>query len=320
MRSISKKFFVTCAVALVMALGCSRTASNGYPERNIEIIIPFNAGGGFDAYIRALAPHIEKHLPNKVNILPVNRPGAGGRRGALDVYRARPDGYTIGMFNLPGVLIPELQGEDVEYDLSRFSWLATLSTDGYGFIVKGNSPLGSIEEAKNLGRPVVYGATGPASTSHSATVIANEVLGIPYRIVSGYAGSSDYIVGVIRGDVDAAFANLSTIRPYIHSGDVKVLGIIGASGNDDSPGNAARLGPAALDNISLVRMLGGPPGLPQDVKSILENAILAALADPEFKAWLKSTGNEVTAAGADATTQSLTVMSEFYKNYKEFFK
>ena len=126
MHTILKKMVFFCVVTLIAAVGCSGTSNDAFPNRDIEIVIPYNAGGGFDTYIRALAPHMEKHLPGDINVLPINVPGAGGRRGASEVYRADPDGYTIGIFNLPGVLLPQLQGLKINYNLSDVSWLVVI--------------------------------------------------------------------------------------------------------------------------------------------------------------------------------------------------
>jgi tripartite-type tricarboxylate transporter receptor subunit TctC len=318
MHTLLKRTLIICAVTLFTAAGCSGTSTDIFPNRDIEIVIPYAAGGGFDTYVRALAPHLEKHLPGDINVLPINVPGAGGRRGASEVYRADPDGYTIGIFNLPGVLLPQLQGLKINYNLSEVSWLATLSIDAYAVIVKGDSPLNSIDDVKNMGRPVVYGATGPSSTSYIATTIVSEAMEIPYQVVTGYKGSSEYILGVIRGDVDAAFANLSTVQTYIESGDVKMLALIGDESDDPAITDAADLGIPELGNIKVVRMVGGPPGLPDDIKNILEQAILLALDDPEFKVWLESTGNDVYPAGALATAESVGEMSAFYEKFKQY--
>src|SRR3982074_3265062 len=78
-------------------------AAAAYPEQDITIVIPSVVGGGFDSYARAITPAMERYLPNKVSIVPQNVPTLGGGGGASIVYRAKPDGYTIGMFNIPGM-------------------------------------------------------------------------------------------------------------------------------------------------------------------------------------------------------------------------
>jgi len=310
------KILVVSSALVLASAACSKSESTGYPEQDIRIVIPYAAGGGFDTYVRALVPYLEQHLPNKVNVLPINTPGAGGRRGASDVYRAQPDGYTIGVFNLPGVLIPQLQGMQLAYDLFEITWLATLSIDAYAYIVKADSPINSIEDIKKLGRPIVYGATGPSSTSYIATTIISQALQLPYEVVTGYAGSSDYIVGVMRGDVDAAFANLSTVSSYLQSGDVKMIAVFGIDSTDPGINDAADLGIPELGNIRVVRMMGAPPGMPDDIKITLENALLASLADPGFKEWLELTDNEAHAADAAETARSMEEMTEFYQKYE----
>jgi len=312
---ISPILIATLLISLLSS--CSgASAPDGYPAKDIRIIIPYNAGGGFDAYIRALTPFIKKHLPNQVNVLPINTAGAGGRRGAIDVYRARPDGYTIGVFNFPGVLIMQLQDPQVGFDLSGMTWLATLSIDAYAYVVKGDSSLDSLDEVRQMGRPIVYGATGPSSTSYIATTIISDALEIPYQVITGYTGSSEYLVGVMRGDIDAAFVNLSTVKPYLDSGDVKMLALIGVRSDDPAVPDAFTLGIPELNDINVIRLMGAPPGMPDDIKLILENALLAAMADPEFKSWLDQTGNEAHPAGAVETANAVADMELFYEKFK----
>jgi len=286
-----------------------------YPERDIEIVIPFNAGGGFDSYVRALAPYLARHLPGDVRVIPRNVPGAGGRRGTSEVFRARADGYTIGAFNLPGVLIPQLQAQRVGYDLAAITWLATLSVDPYVLAVETSSRLRSLTELHDSAQPILFGATGPGSTAYVVTTIVNARLSAPFEIVTGYTGSSDYLVGLLRGDVDAVLVNLAAARPYIDSQEIRVLAAFGAT--DDVPATAAM---GALDTdgfgaLQLVRMIGGPPQLPEDIRVTLERALLAALADPEFAAWLAATGNSVSPAGAAETRAAVAAMAGFYEAF-----
>jgi tripartite-type tricarboxylate transporter receptor subunit TctC len=307
------------SLAWTLALTLFACSSGGeYPQDDITIVIPYNPGGGFDTYVRALARSLENHLPEDINVLAKNSPGAGGRRGASDVFRARPDGYTIGAFNLPGVLVPELQNISIGYKLSEVSWLVTMGRDPYAYSVKGDSPLQSIEDVKALGRTVLYGATGPGSTSYIATNIINEVLEIPYEVVTGYTGSSSYVLGLIRGDFDAALVSMSTARPYIQSGDIRALAIFGADSDDVQVADAADLGESHLGELAVVRMIGGPPGLPENIRATLETALLAAMDDPEFKEWLQQTGNAVQPTGSAETATAVGEMSEFYENYKKF--
>lgn len=312
------KKIIFATVIIFSIMGCSGPDNNVFPNSDIEVIIPYNAGGGFDAYARSLAQYMQKYLANDINVLPMNMPGAGGRRGAAHVFRADPDGYTIGIFNMPGILLPQIQGIKINYDVDQLTWLSTLSVDGYGIIVDAESPINSVDDLKNLGRSVVYGATGPSSTSYIATTIVSESLEIPYEVITGYKGSGEYILGVIRGDVDAAFANYSTIQPYLESGDIKVVAMIGVDSDDANIKDANDLGIPDLSNLKVVRMMAGPPGMPEDIKNTLEQAMMSALNDADFQAWLESTGNDSFPVDSTGTTSAVQEMAAFYDKFKQF--
>lgn len=314
------KKLILVTVIIFSLSGCSGPANDVFPNDDIEVIIPYNAGGGFDAYARSLAQYMQKYLSDEINVLPMNMPGAGGRRGAAHVFRADPDGYTIGIFNMPGILLPQLQGVKINYDVDQLTWLSTLSVDGYGIIVDAESPINSVDDLKNLGRSVVYGATGPSSTSYIATTIVSESLEIPYEVITGYKGSGEYILGVIRGDVDAAFANYSTIQPYLESGDIKVVAMIGVDSDDPNIKDANDLGIPELSNLKVVRMMAGPPGMPEEIKNTLEQAMMNALNDADFKAWLVSTGNDAFPVNSAGTTVSVKEMTAFYDKFKQFLE
>src|SRR6266480_5361867 len=81
--------------SLFLAPREASAAAGGFPARNIQFIIPYAPGGGFDVYVRVIAPVMEKYLPKKVSIVPVNVAGGGGAKGIGQLYRARPDGYTL---------------------------------------------------------------------------------------------------------------------------------------------------------------------------------------------------------------------------------
>src|SRR5262249_1693771 len=101
-------------------------AAPAFPNKNIQFVIPYAPGGGFDVYVRVIAPVMEKYLPNKVNIVPINVPSGGGSRGVAQLYRAKPDGYTIGILNIPGMFILQQQQGAGAYDLAKFSWIGTM--------------------------------------------------------------------------------------------------------------------------------------------------------------------------------------------------
>src|SRR5580692_8964220 len=107
--------------APTLALPRLARAAAAFPNKNIQFVIPYAPGGGFDVYVRVIAPVMEKYLPNKVTIVPINVAAGAGSRGVTQLYRSKPDGYTVGILNIPGMFILQQQQGAGAYDLSKFS-------------------------------------------------------------------------------------------------------------------------------------------------------------------------------------------------------
>src|ERR1700691_6584563 len=119
-RGVTRRSFVLTAGAAASM----PAADSDFPGRNIDFIIPKAPGGGFDNLVRVLAPALEKYLPRKVNVVPDNVPAGGGGKGIGQLYRARPDGYTIGAVDIPGSFILQERQEKQTgsgFDLSRIT-------------------------------------------------------------------------------------------------------------------------------------------------------------------------------------------------------
>lgn len=276
-----------CAAALAAAAATLLVAPAraAYPERNIEFIIPFSPGGGFDRTVRAIAPFMEKQLGGKVSVLPKNVPGAGGKRGMAAVYRAKPDGYTISIANIPGAAIPALTGEKLaEYDIEKFTWVARLATEEYTLGVAGKSALRRIEDLRKLGRPVKMPSTDFGSTAYAGMAIFGEVLKFPIQHLTGYKGTNEYIVAVVRGDGDATTGPVSTMRRFVQSGDMRALFTTEEKSSLSGVPTIAELGYPQLTGLGVDRFVVAPPGLPPAITNALSEAMAKAMQDPELQA------------------------------------
>lgn len=287
---MAKRLFAA-AVACAATLLPATCPAADFPQKNITFIIPFSPGGGFDRTVRAIAPFMEKHFGSRVSVLPRNVPGAGGKRGLGTVYRAAPDGYTISIANMPGAAIPALTGEKVEeYDIDKFTWIARLATEEYMIGVPVKSPIRSIDDLRKLGRPVKMPSTDFGSTAFAGTAIFGEVLNFPIQHLTGYKGTNDYIVGVVRGDGDATISPVSTMRKFIQAGDMRGLFTAEKTSTLAGVPTIAELGHPELTGLGVDRFVVAPPGVPAAVASALADAMAKALADPELQALAKKTG------------------------------
>jgi len=312
---------VIAAACLSPALLLPRMAYStepDFPAKDITFIIPYSAGGGFDNYVRAVSPVMEKYLPNKVTIVPTNVASGNGSRGINQLYRARPDGYTIGIFNIPGMFILQQKG-GAGYDLSKFTWLGGVGRDKYGLGVAWSSPIKSIADLRALSqtRPIKFTTTGPEGTAYAATLIGAELLGIKAQLITGYKGSSDYVVGAIRGDGDAVVTALPILRRMRQGEALRILATFEAHGSEKEAADATMLGQPDLSQIVLERLIGAPPDLPPRIQMILADALQKAIKDPQVIAWAEKTDVEVQSETPEEAAAIVRDQAAFFDKWKK---
>ena len=283
-----------------------------YPEKTITFIIPYKPGGGFDTYVRALAPIMEKRLG--VTVVPKNIPGAGGRKGATHLYKSKPDGYRISIMNLPGKAIAAIQGKKgVGYDIRKFTWLGQIASDSYVIAVAGKSKIKSIADLKKLGRVIKTAGTGKGATSYVVSQIAANILGLKVKLVTGYKGSSGMSIAVIRGDTEIAFFAYRSYSKFAKSGDLRAIAALDEKG-------AAMLGKPGLSKLRIHRLVAAPPGLPSGIKKTLEDALFASINDAGFKKWAKKARRPLAALKGKASEKLIDELVMFYTGHKDKFK
>lgn len=135
----------TFAIAsTILAAGISAAYAE-YPERPINMIVAYSAGGGTDIAARTLAPYIEKYLGDDASIVVLNRPGAGGEIGFTELAQAEPDGYTIGFINTPNLLTIPIQRQ-ARYSLESLTPIANVIDDPDAFSFLPSSEIKTIED------------------------------------------------------------------------------------------------------------------------------------------------------------------------------
>ena len=215
-----KTILSAAMVGAAMALSGGALAAD-FPKKNITFIIPYGPGGGFDTYVRKLAPMMEKHLPNKVNVIPKNVDGAGGRKALNDLYRAKPNGYTIAIFNMPGMLLDKILGKKSRFDVEDFTWLSQIAVTPYILSVNSKGPYQTIEALKNAKESLKYPVTSPNSTAYVAGKIMAAAIGLKVKFLHGYKGSAKISLSIIRGDTHLSLFAVRQHAKYAKSGDLK---------------------------------------------------------------------------------------------------
>jgi len=312
---------VVAAAAVAPALLMPRLAVSAatFPSRSIQFIIPYAAGGGFDTFVRYVAPVMEAHLPNKVTIVPFNIATGGGMRGITQLYRSRPDGHTIGIFDMPGMFVQQAVHGANGYDMAKFSWVGCMGEgERYLVGVGMNSPLKTFDDLKALSaqRPVKFAVTGLDGTATAACIIGTELLGIRRQLITGYRGSSEFIVAAIRGDSDAVISAMSTMMKFARGNQIRIIASFETKSSIPGIPDATALGKPELDAITVERPISAPPGTPAEIQTILSDALAKALAEPKVQAWAKDNDITMRSKTPQETVQLVARQRAFFEKWR----
>lgn len=264
-----------------MALAAVPAAAQ-WPERPVELIVGFAAGGGTDITARTLAVFLEKELG--VSVVVVNKPGASGALGLSLVARAKPDGYTLGMTNMPGLLTLPIE-RNAGFTGADFTYLATLVRDPSAFSVKSDSPYQSLKQLIDAARAkpglVSYGSTGVGTDDHLALVMFEAATGTDLNHVP-FNGAGPLRNSVLGGHTDVGGMNLGEAMPYSGS----KLRILAQASEKRSP-LAPDVPTFKEQGVDLVfaseRGVIAPKGLPPEVEQKLAKALERIANNPEFQ-------------------------------------
>ncbi|SOD98991.1 tripartite tricarboxylate transporter substrate binding protein [Blastococcus haudaquaticus] len=264
----------------------------GYPERPIELIVPFAAGGGTDVGVRLLAPYIEEELGGAtINV--VNREGGGGWIGWNALRAAEPDGYTLASLNTPNLISGYLNPEQgIESSLDDFTLIGNVVTD-YGAIAvrPDDDRFGTIEELIEYAQEnrLTATSTGVGSDDQLASLSLNDALGTQFEGIHG-GGAADSLTAVVGGNVDVMFANVGEVATPHENGQLKVLAVLGDPENrGELLSDVPTLAETGLEGVEDIRSwsargLGGPGGMDEGLQQCIADAAAAAIQNEEFVA------------------------------------
>ena len=269
------------AVAAAIVALAAGAANAEYPDKPITFIVPYSPGGGSDQQARRLQPGLEKELGVEIRI--VYKTGGGGAIGFNELWRSKPDGYTISNVVVPNIVV-SAQGKDVGFKPGEFSYIGmTAKAVGVILVPKG-SKYGSLQEfvaaAKaNPGKLTTAGVGGTGARHHAEIT---QLLGIEttYVPVSGGVGK---MMPMLQGKhVDAGIT--SSTHAVRHRATVDTIVTAG-------PGTVLP-GVPNEPQWSYTTTWGvmAPPGTPADRIAILNAALNKVTADPAFTANVEKVG------------------------------
>lgn len=281
--------------ALTLALATAQPAWAAWPDdRPIELVVGFAPGGGTDLLARKLTPFLQKRLGPKAQFIVANKPGAAGEIANAYLAQAKPDGYTIGIVNVPSFLyVPMVK--KAQYKVEDFRLIARLVDDPTVLVARADSKYNTLSEivAELRRKPgsISFGHNGTGSNGDLALIALSSVAGVQMNAVP-FKGTGAQKTDLLGGHLDFALISAGEI-PDLHggkTGQVKALAQFA-----EKRSSALPQVPTAKDEklavlMSSERGLAAPAAVPADIIKKLQDAVEQTLRDPEFLA----------AAGGDA--------------------
>jgi tripartite-type tricarboxylate transporter receptor subunit TctC len=226
-----------------------------------------------------------------------NRAGANGFIGAEAAARAKPDGYTLVYGAINVLAINPALFSQMPYDPVRDFAPVSLMARGYPILIVNPSlPVKTVSEFIEYARArpgkVTYGSPGVGSVQHVATELLEQLTGVDLVHVP-YKNQPQVMTDLIGGQLDAAVEYPSVAVPQIKAGKVRALVIVGPKRKPAIPDvpTAPEVGLPAFQAAGWAGFLV-PTGTPREIVEKLNNAIIAALAQPQFLEWIAGNGTE----------------------------
>lgn len=291
--------FLNLAAVLCLTSVASTQALADFPERKIDVIVGYAAGGGTDVMARTVAPFLEKYLGNDATVVVKNVPGASGQIGITAVAHADPDGYTIGTYNLPGMMARTLD-RDADYDADSFTYLANVVDDPNVIVTPRNSEIDTMDElvaaARERDGAVTVSMSSLGGDDHFFLIRLSEETDAEYTIVP-FSGSAPARSALMGGHVTMGIINLSEVVNF--RDELNVLGIATRERSELLEGVPTFIEQGYdLINGSL-RGFVAPAGLPDEVESRLITAFENLYEDPAFRGAMLNSGNPVNLTTGD---------------------
>jgi tripartite-type tricarboxylate transporter receptor subunit TctC len=276
--------FALAASALLLAFP-NGSASAGFPDRIVRIVVPFAPGGGSDVIARALAQEMTRDLGASVII--ENKPGAGTIIGTQAVATSAPDGYTLLLGTFSHAVNPSLNAR-LPYDVKRdFAPVALLARSFNIVVVNPGSPIKSIADliaaAKADPDKISYGTFGTGTSAHLAGELFKSLAKVNMTTVP-YKGAAPAITDVIGGQIQVMFTTVASAAPLIEGGQLRALAVTSTQRSPAFP-QLPTVAEAGVPGYAAEAWYGlyAPAKTPPDIIERLNKSAANALRSDAFK-------------------------------------
>src|SRR2546423_6396559 len=282
--------------ALLACFAFAAAQAQTYPSKPIRLIVPYAAGGTSDILARQLGPKLSETWGQPVVV--ENRTGANGKGGADFVAKSAPDGYTLLITDLGGLVISASVYSQLPFNPSKdFTPVAMVSYSPHVLAVHPSVPV------KNVKELVQFAKANPGKLNFAVSGIggAPQLAGIEFAQRTGvqwtyipYKGGSDAVAAVAAGQAEVLFNGMAATWPTVQGGRLRALAISSAQRVPSAPDTpaVAEEGLPGFDRGSFQGVVG-PSGIPRETVAKLNAELNRILATTEMKERFAKLGTEV---------------------------
>jgi tripartite-type tricarboxylate transporter receptor subunit TctC len=288
-----RRSFLSSLAFACSALPAIAAFAQNFPSRPIRIIVPFGAGSTSDVLARLVAQGMSADLGQSVVV--DNRPGAGGTMGATEAARAPADGYTLVLGTVASHAVATFMMQGVNYDpLKDFEPLTILANAPGVIAVHGSVPASNMRELvaylqRNPG--IDYSSAGVGTTTHLSGEALKMAAGVPLTHVP-YKVVGQAITDLLAGTVKVMFYQLPSLKPYVASHGIKIVGVTSAKRLPTLPDVQAVSEIYPGFDFSAWFGMFAPVNTPKPIVEQLYRSIVKTMTTPEYKQLMASQGLE----------------------------
>jgi tripartite-type tricarboxylate transporter receptor subunit TctC len=289
MQRISTRAYV--ALLFLSFAGAWPSLAQTYPNRQIELVVPFVAGGTTDTVARLISQRLTDNW--SVPAIVSNRPGGGSTIGTSQVAKAPPDGHTLLVTTIAFAINASLQKQP--YDaLKDFVAISELTSIPLMLVVHPSLPVNNLKEfieySKAQPAGLDYASSGPGTSTHLAAEMFNTMTGSKLVHVP-FKGNAEVLNALLGGHVKSHFALTASTLQYVRSGAVRAIAVTTEKRLPDLPDvpSIAELGYPGYE-ISSWQGVFAPAGTPKEIVGRLNHEIVTMLKTPEVQARIRREG------------------------------
>ena len=292
-----RRAFATALASLgLLSAQAYAQGAASYPDKPIQIIVPFGAGGGSDTLARLVGQKLSERW--KQPVIVQNRPGADGNIGTAFVANAPNDGYTLLVLDIGTLTMGPVFYKTLPFEpLKDFAPITSMTFSPHTLTVNPSIPANTLDQLVDYAKAHPDGLNF-ASHNNSAALAGHKLsadarlkmLQVPYK------GAGTAMTGLIGGEVNVTLVSLLLASPHIKSGSLKAIAVASPKRMTSAPEIPTMIEAGVPGYVmGSWQSILAPAGTPADIVEKIQQAVADILKQPDIQERLESQGAEIVA-------------------------